>query len=151
MPRHGRRAGVHEPELLRGRRVKTFFDKALLTKRLDPATKRALVKFGKFVRVAAKSSIRPGGKSNAKSAPGEPPRSHTGVLRKMMLYALDDAVKSVVIGPALTGRKNVAAVLEYGGQQAAGTARAARPYMRPAFERQKASIADLFRDLLTKG
>lgn len=131
--------------------MKTFFDKALLTKRLDPATKRALIKFGKFVRVAAKSSIRPGGKGNQTSAPGEPPRSHTGVLRKMMLYAFDDRVKSVVIGPALTGRKNVAAVLEYGGQEKAGKSRLPRPYMRPAFEKQKASIADLFRDLLTKG
>ena len=131
--------------------MKTFFDKALLAKRLDPATKRAMIKFAKFVRVAAKSSIRPGGKGNQTSAPGEPPRSHTGVLRTMMLYAFDDAVKSVVIGPALTGRKNVAAVLEYGGQETTGKSRAPRPYMRPAFEKQKASIADLFRDLLTKG
>ena len=43
------------------------------------------------------------------------------------------------------------ATLEYGGRSKRGKAQAARPFMRPAFDAEKPKLADMLRDMLTKG
>lgn len=61
------------------------------------------------------------------SAPGQPPYSHTGDLRKI-LFAYDSPRQSVVIGPVKLNKSGSAPeVLEYGGNGVQ-----ARPYMGPA-------------------
>lgn len=102
-----------------------FFDADAVLKRMDRATARALSKFGSFVRTRARTSIK---KRKGISAPGSPPSSHTGLLRKWILFAAEPQRKNVVIGPIklnqlafdVTGavsQGGVPLILEKGGTQ----------------------------------
>ncbi|HOF17724.1 MAG TPA: hypothetical protein PK082_02350 [Phycisphaerae bacterium] len=85
-----------------------FFDSAAVVRSVDAATRKVLSKFGAFVRTAARTSIRP---RKAPSAPGEPPHSHTGDLRRRILFAYDPASRSVVVGPTLFHHVQLSAFL----------------------------------------
>ncbi len=110
---------------------KAFFDKKAVTSAIDKGLKQALSKFGAFVRTRSKSSIR---KRKAIAAPGSPPSSHEGSLKKLIFFSYDAAQKSVVIGPVLkTGGGEAPRLLEHGGTGRKGRY-AARPFMLPAFK-----------------
>ncbi len=90
-----------------------FFDRAEVRDAVDRGTRRALSKFGAFVRRRARTSIR---KKKGISEPGKPPNSHLGLLRKGILFAFDPSAKSVVIGPVPMSKPNgVPELLEKGG------------------------------------
>jgi hypothetical protein len=131
-----------------------FFDRSHVLNAMGKETARVMSKFGAFVRRDAKGSIR---RRKRASAPGQPPSSHTGLLRDFIFFASDTLAKSVVIGPArLNGRGIAPALLEYGGKRVdiarlitvktkgggtrqvtipAGTrSYAPRPFMQPAFD-----------------
>lgn len=127
-----------------------FFDRKAVTSRLDRATRKVLSRFGAFVRTSARHSIR---KRKRASAPGEPPSSHTGLLRRFIFFGYDRDRRSVVIGPQRLNQKvgDAPHALEYGGSSTVveglrGRRRkrrikvAARPYMGPAFEREKPKL-----------
>lgn len=135
-----------------------FFDRKGVAGQLDPAVKKALSKFGAFVRTRARTSVRSRKKV---SEPGAPPSSHTGTLKKLIFFSFDPAKKSVVIGPALGGSESGApGRLEKGGtafvrplERMTRTAgRIAhyrpRPYMRPAFKAELGSAAERFKDII---
>jgi len=88
-----------------------FFNHKSIKKYTDRRTARFLSKFGAFVRRSAKSSIKPGGKSNKTSKPGEPPRSHTKALKSGIFFAYNKYNDSVIIGPVIVPTK-------YGGADA---------------------------------
>lgn len=121
---------------------KNFFDRKAVIAAIDRDLKKALSKFGAFVRTRARSSIRKAPravvngkrtKAQAVSPPGRPPYSHTGDLKRFIYFSFDPVRKSVVIGPVLkAGGGEAPALLEYGGAGRKGKY-AARPYMRPAF------------------
>lgn len=103
----------------------SFFDSKAVLAALDKKERQALSKFGAFVRTRARSSIRRRKKS---SLPGQPPSSHTGVLKRFLYFAYDTNSKSVVVGPvptnqlAFTGpaffrvkKGLIPEILEYGG------------------------------------
>lgn len=107
-----------------------FFTSKAVTSRVDAATRKVLSKFGAFVRRTARSSIKKAPFSNRKergrartdfsrkaSLPGNPPYSHTGLLKKFIWFGYEPNEHSVVIGPAkLMGKKeSIPEVLEYGG------------------------------------
>lgn len=124
---------------------KTFFDRKAVTDAIDRATKAALSKFGAFVRQRAKTSIR---KRKAISAPGSPPSSHEGSLKRLIYFGYDAVRQSVVIGPVpKTGGAEAPALLEYGGTGKRGTY-AARPFMRPAFAAELHNAPEKFRVLI---
>jgi hypothetical protein len=100
-----------------------FFDKPRVVKLIDDTTRRAFSRFGAFVRDDARKSIRTRKKA---SQPGNPPNSHTGILKRFIYFALDPNRRSVIIGPAKTNQiffgqdrrpvsGTVPEVLEYGG------------------------------------
>lgn len=89
-----------------------FFDAPKVVAAVDAATRKVLSKFGAFVRTAAKSSIR---KRKRASAPGSPPSSHTGLLKKFIYFGYDTAARSVVIGPVRLASGDTPERLEYGG------------------------------------
>lgn len=93
---------------------KMFFSSKAVTSRVDAATRRVLSRFGAFVRRSARSSIR---KRKGASKPGQPPSSHTGLLKKFIWFGYEPKMRSVVIGPAKLTSKNTDApeTLEYGG------------------------------------
>jgi hypothetical protein len=107
-----------------------FFDRKAVLSRLDKGVKQALSKFGAFVRRRAQTSIR---KRKGVSAPGSPPSSHVGTLKKLIFFSYDPGRKSVVIGPVLkSGSSDAPKLLEHGGAGRRGKY-IARPFMRPAF------------------
>ncbi len=128
-----------------------FFDREKVQRSVDASTRKALSKFGAFVRQRAKTSIR---NRKGTSPAGQPPNSHTGLLRKFILFAFDASRKSVVIGPTLTQEGSLAPrLLEHGGEttlEIAGKARRARyrprPFMGPAFEDEKKQLPSLWRN-----
>jgi hypothetical protein len=133
-----------------------FFDRDKVRRRTDTGTRRVLSRFGAYVRTTAKHSIR---KRKRISDPGEPPSSHTGLLRRFILFGYDRDRRSVVIGPMRLNQKvgDAPAALEYGGTSTVveGLRRrrrkrririAARPYMGPAFEQEKPKLPAMWRD-----
>jgi len=135
---------------------KLFFDRQAVISKVDAATRRVLSKFGAFVRRSAKSSIR---KRKKAAPPGQPPSSHTGLLKKFIFFGYDADRRSVVIGPTRLnqkGRGEAPPLLEYGGKttlKRGGKKRRvtyqARPYMGPAFEKEKPQLPAMWRGSIT--
>lgn len=134
-----------------------FFDAPAVMDATTRAERRVLSRFGAFVRRRARSSIRKAGPRTRSSQPGRPPKSHTGLLRRHILFGYDRDRHSVTIGPArLAGRISSTALeaLEYGGQSIVGGRRRhrrvnvkARPFMGPAFEKElETSMPDMWKD-----
>ena len=84
--------------------VKHFFDKPKILRLMEKANLKALRKSGAVVRKIARRSIRSGGKGGKVSRPGEPPRSHTGILKRFLFFALQPATTSVFVGPIKTNQ-----------------------------------------------
>ena len=149
----------------------TFFDDKSVRRALDRGTRKALSKFGAYVRRRAKSSIR---KRKKTSEPGQPPSSHTGKLRKYIYFGYDRTRRSVVIGALPFSSSRAQEVLEHGGRarRAVKTFRVGsrgplksidvpypgltaiyrpRPYMRPAFQKEMSALSTEMKDFLNKG
>lgn len=130
-----------------------FFDRKAVMSKVDAASRKVLSKFGAFVRRSAKSSIR---KRKKPAPPGSPPSSHTGLLKKFIFFGYDLDAQSVVIGPTRLnqkGRGDAPPLLEYGGKttlkrrgKRKRTTYKARPYMGPAFEKEKPQLPAMWRD-----
>jgi hypothetical protein len=125
---------------------KMFFDREAVKRKTDAATRRVLSKFGAYVRTTARHSIR---KRKAVSRPGEPPSSHTGLLKRFIFFGYDAGRKSVVIGPTpLHGTAEAPPLLEYGGKARRRGRKGrmvmanyrARPFMGPAYEQEKPKL-----------
>lgn len=131
-----------------------FFDRAKVVRAVDRAKRQSLSKAGAFIRRSAKSSIR---KRKRISAPGSPPSSHEGSLRRLIYFGYDRQTDSVVVGPVGYKNSRVPSVLETGGstvviRRVGGrlvrtkVKIAARPYMRPAYEKNKDLLPAQFRN-----
>ena len=126
-----------------------FFDSATVVRAVDKSTRQVLSRFGAFVRRTAKQSIR----KRKKSAPaGQPPSSHTGLLKRFIFFGYDTGKNSVVIGPTRLTQNNrggAPSILEYGGRTTVDRKRvkiSARPFMGPAFEKEKPALPSMWRD-----
>ena len=130
-----------------------FFDSPKVLKAVDKATRKTLSRFGAFVRRTARGSIR---KRKKTSAPGKPPTSQTGILKRFIFFSYEPNRKSVVIGPMrLTGsdRGEAPSALEYGGTATlkrdtdkTNVTIRPRPFMGPAFEKEKPKLPRLWKD-----
>lgn len=130
-----------------------FFDRQAVISKVDAASRKVLSKFGAFVRLSAKSSIR---KRKKPAPPGSPPSSHTELLKKFIFFGYDTDARSVVIGPTRLNQKGCGEappLLEYGGKttlvrrgKKKRTTYKARPYMGPAFEKEKPQLPAMWRD-----
>jgi len=138
-----------------------FFDRAPVMRAVDRARRIALSKAGAFIRQRAKTSIR---KRKGTSAPGEPPYSHEGSLRKFIFFGYDPGTESVVVGPVGFKRSDAPHVLEFGGttvierfdvrthkQRKRRVKIAARAYMGPALEKEKDTLPKMWRNSVRGG
>jgi len=136
-----------------------FFDRPKVQRAVDAARRRVLSKAGAFIRTAARSSIR---KRKNPSRPGQPPHSHTGLLKRFIFFGYDPATDSVVVGPVGFKRSNAPRVLEYGGVTTVTRFRrgkvtrrrvriAPRPYMGPALAKELPKFPELWRDSIRGG
>lgn len=131
---------------------KLFFDRAAVRDAVDRGTRRALSKFGAFVRTRSRSSIR---KRKKVSEVGKPPSSHRGDLRRLIYFAFDPARKSVVIGPTPFGKGEAPELLEYGGVVTRQTKDGPktlyyrpRPFMGPAFKAELPKAPQVFKNAI---
>lgn len=134
---------------------RNFFDRAGVADAVGKATRKALSRFGAFVRTRARTSMR---RRKAASKPGSPPSAHVGLIKKFLYFAYDPEASSVVIGPVrLNGVVDPDALpaLEYGGSveiedRRRGKRREvdvkARPFMGPAFAAELPNAANLWKD-----
>ena len=140
-----------------------FFDRPKVRKAVDHGKRRALSRAGAFIRQRARTSIR---KRKRSSRPGEPPSSHTGLLRRFILFGYDRQRDSVVVGPLGFKRSRAPNVLEFGGRTVVESGRArrsgrkrkkrtvriaARPYMRPALEKERSNLPVVWRNSVKGG
>ncbi|MGH9174994.1 MAG: hypothetical protein ACRD1H_11590 [Vicinamibacterales bacterium] len=128
-----------------------FFDRRAVTGAADKGTRKVLSKFGAFVRQSARSSIR---KRKSISQPGQPPSSHTGLLKRNIVFVFSPETRSVVIGPILLNKNTDAPRLLEHGDSVVGRKRKrrvrmtyrARPFMGPAFDREQQKLPALWRN-----
>lgn len=131
----------------------TFFDQAGLIRKSDAMQRKALSKFGAFVRKRMRQSIRRRKKS---ANPGEPPSAHGSNL-KQIFFAWDDSKRSVVVGPIIfsvrDGGGKAPGLLERGGERISRTKRGKSrrlhyrkfPFAVPAMEAELPKFAGLFK------
>ncbi len=148
------------------------FSRDYLDQAIAKSRRSGLIRAGAYVRTAARRSIRPaprpartkgrrkGQRRNISSRPGQPPRQHTrtGQNLKLILFAWEEARKSVVVGPLLfksSAGVRITEVLEHGGRsytrpnpraksRKRATRVAARPFMRPALASESPKFPNLF-------
>jgi hypothetical protein len=140
-----------------------FFDRPKVRKAVDHGKRRTLSRAGAFIRQRARTSIR---KRRRSSRPGEPPSSHTGLLRRFILFGYDRQRDSVVVGPVGFRRSQAPNDLEFGGRTIVESGRArrsgrkrkkrtvriaARPYMRPALEKERSNLPAVWRNSVKGG
>jgi len=88
------------------------FDRERVLRAVNRAKRAVLSKAGAFIRTTARHSIR---KRKGTSKPGQPPFSHEGSLRRLILFGYDQAAESVVVGPVGFKGSKAPNVLEFGG------------------------------------
>lgn len=134
-----------------------FLDRKKVTDAVGKAERRNLSKFGAFVRQRVRTSIR---KSKGTSSPGGPPHAHLSgpfSLRGSILFAWDGGNRSVVIGPTLFSgsdpNNTPPALLERGGDVVRKKGNKfsrlhyrPRPFMGPAFKKEKANLPAIWND-----
>ncbi len=137
-----------------------FFDTAKVIRAVDKARRAVLSKAGAFIRTTAQRSLR---RRKGAAPPGQPPHSHTGLLKRFIYFAYDPASDSVVIGPARLNKPGAApSVLEHGGQTTIQHRRRgkvvrrrvsiqARPFMGPALMKEKHNVPAPWRNSIRSG
>ena len=138
---------------VKGRITRSFFDSEKVLAATTRAERRNLSRFGAYVRQTAKRSIR---KRKRAAAPGSPPSSHSGALRKRIFFQFDLNRRSVIVGPERISSKlgDAPHALEEGGTSVIGSGPgkgrsisiASRPFMRPAFEAELPNAPKLWAD-----
>lgn len=131
-----------------------FFDAAAVLRQIGKFERKALSKFGAFVRTRARSSVR---KRKAISRPGSPPSSHEGSYKRLIFFAFDAQSRSVVIGPVQFKRGEVPRLLEHGGTVVRtgsdGKSRRLvyrpRPHIAPAGRAEQKNFPQLLRSIIS--
>ena len=140
---------------------RSFFDQKKIMRAVNKTERRQLMRVGGLTKTIARRSIRK--RKRKISAPGNPPFSKRGGLRKNIFFAYDEIRRAVVVGPVkLPSRLNYIApkVLETSGtvrvrrQRGQGPAKIvtkqyhARPFMKPAQEKAADKFPELFKGSL---
>lgn len=104
-----------------------FFDRQRVIRAIDARSHRAIKRIALYIRKVAINSIKKAGKPGGPkfySLPGQPPKSHTGLLKKFIFASYDPRLRSAVVGPTKLALKpyvvpvsqpTVPALLEFGG------------------------------------
>jgi hypothetical protein len=103
----------------------TNFDGSRLTRIVAEGSGKAVVRAAAYLRGVAKRKVRR--RKHVSSPEGSPPYAHSGVFKASILFGVDAAKTTAVIGPErlVSGRTNrsgqtVPGILEYGGMAALG-------------------------------
>ena len=116
------------------------FDEAGLLARIAHATKDILKRAGAYVRSVARRKVSVSPKA---SAPGRPPHSRRGLLKRAILCGLDRNGKSVLAGPGFNFTGESAAAHEFGGRYRRERY-PKRPLMGPSLKESAPHIARMW-------
>lgn len=122
--------------------------KALASPAMMREIEKALFAGGQLIESEAKLSISTGSASgqsggkhqHVRSAPGQPPNYETGVLSDNI-----ETAKAGVLRVTVSSNARYAAPLEFGTSKMA-----ARPYMRPARDKQRPAVKALVEDAMNR-
>jgi len=92
------------------------------------------------VRMIAMRSIR---KRKGASPRGAPPHTHTGLLKKSIVYNVDKKTNTAIVGPSKRIIGPAGMIHEFGGLQR-GNIYSARPFMGPAFDKIKPRLPEFW-------
>ncbi len=121
-------------------RAKTKFEKQKVLAKTKPANITSLGHAGATIRLTARRSIRTRKKA---SAPGTPPHTRRGQLKRAIAYAVDKNRGAVVIGPERDGVGTSGSAHELGGRYRREHY-PKRPYMGPALEKLQDRLPDFW-------
>lgn len=126
----------------------SFFDRGSVLRAVERGRRKALSRYGAYVRKIAQNSMK---RSKRSAPPGTPPYVHVGLLKRHIYFTYDAANQSVVIGPILIRAGSIVpSLLEYSGNVGKKVYEA-RPYMRPAHQQGLAKLGDFLKDFVTGG
>ena len=113
-------------------KVETRLDVKKIMRKAERGNIDSLYKAAGYVRKTARSMIkrRGKGKKTQHSAPGKPPRTKNGRLKRSMRFAVEAKKQRAIIGPTYEGMGGSAAAHEFGGTHK-GDRFPARPFMGP--------------------
>lgn len=117
--------------------------KALASPAMTREIEKALFAGGQLIESEAKSSISRGavsGKGHVPSKPGDPPNYDSGVLSNNL-----ETAKAGVLRVTVSSNAPYSAPLEFGSSRAA-----ARPFLRPARDKQRAAVKALVEDAMNR-
>ena len=130
-------------------RAHAWLDYRRLQTALARAEKRGVARVAAAIRLTAVRSIRA---SRVASAPGRPPHTRYGRLRRAILYALleEDGYPGAIIGPSFDLFGLAGKAHEFGGKFRKEYY-PKRPFMRPALQSVIANqLPDIFRNSVGK-
>ena len=112
--------------------AKVRFDAGKVLAKAKNAAVKSLAHAAAGIRLIARRSIR---RSPNPSAPGTPPHTRKGRLKGAILYSVDQASESAVIGPSHQGVGTSGSAHEFGGMYK-GERYDKRPFMGPALQKE---------------
>lgn len=112
---------------------KTNFDAKKVLNAAKNGSIKSLGHAGAAIRLVARRSIKT---SKKESAPGTPPNSRKGQLRRAIVYAVENQQQRVVIGPYVNVVGTSGAAHEFGGKYKKQRYDK-RPFMGPALDKVK--------------
>jgi len=111
-----------------GVKATTQFDATKVLHRVQQANIESLGHAGGAIRLTARRSIR---RSDKPSAPGSPPHTRKGQIKRAIVYAVEKQKQCVVIGPEYATLGPSGMAHEFGGRFR-GQNYPKRPFMGPA-------------------
>lgn len=143
-------------------RVTQFFDIGSLASAAERGWAHAMKRVGATIRRTGQDTMpnRRYGKNAPVSLPGEFPQRHSTTNNSLrnIQFDYDPRKKSVVVGP-VRFKSDTARLIEFGGvvtkkrtekkKKARRMHYAARPFMKPSFEKEKPFIAGHFKNVFT--
>ena len=135
--------------------AKSYFNAKKLNQAVEKAEMKALTRQAFVLRKTAMDSIQ---KSRSISNPGDPPKSHSGLLRRFMLYSVDYVKRVAVIGPKKINKPSIVpSALEHGGSTMVYAGKnkprmkrqiRPRPFMGPALTKSAPQLSREWRDIV---
>lgn len=121
-------------------KCRTSFDSRRIVRGIRNGSIKSLASAGAYLRRVAINKVK---KSKSPSVPGSPPNSRRGLLRRAILFSLNQNKTSVVIGPAYSLIGDSVMAHEFGGQFRKRTY-PKRPLMGPSLIEIKSKLPDLW-------
>jgi len=116
-----------------GVKTRTTFDRDKVVRKAKAGSIKSLGHAGGAIRLTARRSIR---RSEKPSAPGTPPHTRKGQIKRAIVYAVEKREERVVIGPEYATLGPAGMPHEFGGRFR-GQRYARRPFMGPALMKTK--------------